>query len=69
MIDSIEELLDEKIVPKDEISSIGVGASGQIDRENGIIKGACNLDCYELNIKRNWKKNLRSQYFWEMMLK
>ena len=39
-------------ISSDKINSIGVGAAGQIDRENGIIIGAPNLDCYNLNIKQ-----------------
>lgn len=51
MVESIEELFKETSVNKDEISSIGIGAAGQIDRKNGIIIGAPNLDCYDLDIK------------------
>lgn len=51
MIEGIEELLAEVSVKQDEISSIGIGAAGQIDRQNGILIGAPNLDCYDLNIK------------------
>ena len=47
--EGIEELLFS--VNLDDISSIGVGAAGQIDRENGIIIGAPNLDCFNFNIK------------------
>ncbi len=52
MIDGIEELLEETNKTIDEISSIGVGAAGQNDRENGILIAAPNLDCYDLNIKK-----------------
>lgn len=52
MLDGIEELLEESGVSKYEISSIGVGAAGQVDRVNGILIGAPNLDCYDLNIKQ-----------------
>lgn len=51
MIEGIEELFEESRISKDEISSIGVGAAGQIDRQNGVLIGAPNLDCYDLNIK------------------
>lgn len=51
MIEAIEELLNETNLKTDEISSIGVGAAGQVDRVNGILIGAPNLDCYDLNIK------------------
>ena len=53
MIDGIEELLEDSGAGIDEISSIGVGAAGQIDRENGILIGAPNLDCFDLNIKEH----------------
>lgn len=51
MTEGIEELLEITAVNKEDISSIGVGAAGQVDRENGILIGAPNLDCYDLNIK------------------
>ena len=51
MKESIEELFEETSIKKDKISSIGIGAAGQIDRENGILIGAPNLDCYDLNIR------------------
>lgn len=53
MIEGITELLEESHVPLEEINSIGVGAAGQVDRENGILIGAPNLDCYDLNIKEH----------------
>lgn len=37
MKESIEELFEETSIKKDKISSIGIGAAGQIDRENGIL--------------------------------
>ena len=51
MLEGIDELLFESKISLDEIESIGVGAAGQIDRENGILLAAVNLDCYDLNIK------------------
>lgn len=57
MLEGIEELLEECKVTKDEISSIGVGAAGQVDRENGILIGAPNLDCYDLNIKKHLEEH------------
>lgn len=52
MLDGIEELLENSGKTIEEISSIGVGAAGQIDRKNGTLIAAVNLDCYELNIKK-----------------
>jgi len=51
IIEGIEELMKEVSVEKSEISSIGIGAAGQVDRENGILVGAPNLDCYDLHIR------------------
>lgn len=51
MLEGIDELLEESGKTLDDISSIGVGAAGQIDRQNGILIAAVNLDCYDLNIK------------------
>ena len=51
MVEGEEELLEESGKSFTEISSIGIGSAGQIDRKNGIIIGAPNLDCYNLNLK------------------
>ena len=51
MISGINELLEETNVNTEDIASICIAAAGQIDRENGIILGAPNLDCYDLNLK------------------
>lgn len=51
MIDGISQLLEQTKVDLSEIQSIGVGSAGQIDRKNGIIVGAPNLDCYNLKLK------------------
>lgn len=51
MVSGINELFEEFNVNIEEISSIGIAAAGQIDREHGIILGAPNLDCYDLNLK------------------
>ena len=52
MTRGIEELLEQSCPNLNEISSIGIGSAGQIDRQNGIILGAPNLDCYDFDIKR-----------------
>ena len=51
MTEGIEELFAQTSISKEEISSIGIGAAGQVDRENGILIGAPNLDCYDFHIK------------------
>lgn len=57
MVEGIQELFDESKISIDLISSIGVGAAGQVDRKNGILIGAPNLDCYDLNIKEELQSN------------
>jgi len=52
IVDGINELLQDSGSSLSKISSIGIGAAGQTDRENGILIGAPNLDCYDLNIKK-----------------
>ncbi len=52
MLEGIEELMTSSGKKFNEISSIGVGAAGQIDRKNGIIIAAPNLDCFNLDIKK-----------------
>lgn len=56
IINSINELLNESGKVISEIDNIGIGAAGQIDRENGIIINAPNLDCADLNIKEILEK-------------
>lgn len=51
MLDGINRLLEQTQVDLSEIQSIGVGSAGQIDRKNGVIIGAPNLDCYNLDLK------------------
>jgi len=51
MICGISELFEQTNVEKSDIDSIGVAAAGQIDRAHGIILGAPNLECYDLNVR------------------
>ena len=53
--ESIQELLEESKISKKEISSVGIGAAGQVDRKKGILISAANLDCYDLNLKEKIK--------------
>lgn len=56
MIEAIEEIFEETKIDKSEIESIGVGAAGQVDRENGVVIGAPNLDCFDFKIKEILEK-------------
>ena len=49
---SINEVLEESKKNISEIESIGIGAAGQTDRENGIIINAPNINIENLNIKK-----------------
>lgn len=50
-IEAVKEVLTETNIDKNEIDSIGVGVAGQVDRQNGILISAANLDCDNLKIK------------------
>ena len=55
----VDTLIEQKVVAADhlrrvivdDINSIGLGIAGQVDRENGILISAPNLDCKDLNFK------------------
>jgi glucokinase len=51
MIESVNEIFEQTKISKSDIEIIGVGSAGQIDRKNGIVLGAPNLDCYDFHIK------------------
>ncbi len=50
LLKTISELLNESNINKDEISSIGIGAAGQVDREHGILINGPNLECKILEL-------------------
>lgn len=52
IVESIQELIDDKHVEKGSIESIGIGAAGQVDRKNGILLAASNLDCFNVPLKQ-----------------
>lgn len=51
IIGTIKKVLAQSEIPASEISSIGIGAAGQVDRKNGILMAAPNLNCYDLKLK------------------
>ncbi len=51
IIESVYELLEENEKLKPEIDSIGIGVAGQVDRQQGILLSAPNLDCFNINLK------------------
>ena len=56
IINSINDVVQESNIPLSDIEDIGLGAAGQIDRENGVIINAPNLDCANVNIKEILEK-------------
>lgn len=63
MVESIVELLENCDLQPDDISSIGIGAAGQNDRENCTLIAAPNLDCYDLNFKDALNKHFSIPVF------
>lgn len=51
IINSIKTVLEEQQLEAKDISSIGIGAAGLVDRKNGILIAAPNLDCFNLELK------------------
>lgn len=51
VIETIEELLKDSKLNKDEISSIGIGLAGQVERNEGILVNGVNLECKDLKVK------------------
>ena len=51
LLKTIKSLLKESGIDKDKISSIGIGAAGQVDREHGILINGPNLECQILDLK------------------
>lgn len=51
IIKSISEIITEQHLKNEDISSIGIGAAGQVDRKRGILIAAPNLECFNLELK------------------
>lgn len=51
ILETLDELIENSDISIKEISSIGLGLAGQVDRENGILINAVNLECKDFNIK------------------
>lgn len=63
IIESIHEILNENIVEKTQIKSIGIGAAGQVDRKNGVLLSAPNLDCFNVEFKKIIEKEFSIPVF------
>ena len=56
IIETLNELFSASDIKKDEISSIGIGLAGQVEREQGVLINAVNLECKDLHIKEILEK-------------
>lgn len=52
IIETAEKAICKAQVPVSQISSIGIGAAGQVDRKNGVLISAPNLNCFDVELKR-----------------
>lgn len=52
VFETIEKAICIAGIPINQIDSIGIGAAGQVDRENGVLIASPNLNCYDLELKR-----------------
>jgi len=50
-IEAVKEVIETSNIDKSQIQSIGVGVAGQVDRKNGVLISAANLDCDNLKVK------------------
>ena len=63
IIKSIKEVIDTSKIKLEEIDDIGLGAAGQIDRANGIIINAPNLDISNIKIKEILEKEFNKDVY------
>lgn len=51
IIENTEKAICKAQIPLSQISSIGVGAAGQVDRKNGVLISAPNLECCDVELR------------------
>ena len=59
LFEALDELFETSGIKKTEISSIGIAAAGQTDRDKGAIINACNLECTDLAIVKLVEKRYK----------
>lgn len=52
LIDSISKLIERSSLDTKDIRGIGIGAAGQVNRKEGILVSAPNLDCLNVEFKK-----------------
>ena len=63
IIEATEKTIEEAEISLSEISSIGIGAAGQVDRAKGILVSAPNLNCFDVNFKKILEKEFKIPVF------
>ncbi len=61
ILETIDDVLKLSNTELSEISSIGIGLAGQVDRKNGILINGINLDCKDFNVKELIEKKYNIQ--------
>ena len=62
-IQTLKELFEKSEIKKDKIKSIGLGLAGQVDRKNGVLVNAVNLECRNLDFKKPLEKEFNIPVF------
>ena len=63
IIETMEKAVCIAQIPMSQIESIGLGLAGQVDRENGVLIAAPNLDCYDVEFKAILEKHFGKPVF------
>ncbi len=63
IIESIEKALSEAKISLSEVSSIGIGAAGQVDRTNGVLVCAPNLGCENIELRKILESSFKVPVF------
>jgi glucokinase len=63
IIETMEKAVCIAQIPMSQIESIGMGLAGQVDRENGILIAAPNLECYDVEFKAILEKHFSKPVF------
>ncbi len=63
ILETVDDVLDVSNIPLSEISSIGIGLAGQVDRQNGILINGVNLECKDFNVKELIEKKYNIPLF------
>lgn len=56
VIECIQKILEKTDLKKSDIAAIGIGAAGQVNRKDGILISAPNLDCYDVKFRKILEK-------------